>query len=177
MTTWPKRFRGRDGCEYIIRPIRPDDVERMLDFLAHLSPETRYRRFHMPLPDPPREELLRRVGETVDVPPEKGVALVALVGDTIVGSARCMRAGCDAEAEAAVVVRDDYQGKGIGTQLLLELVAEARKHGVSTLYAYIQPDNQRILKLLRRAHLPTTTRLEGSALRVDVDIREAPSRG
>ena len=166
-----RTFRGKDGHTYTIRALMPEDAERMLDFLAALSPDTRYRRFHIVIPDPPREELLRRVGEHVTVPPARGVALVALDDDKIVGSARCQRARPDdTAAEAAVVVRDDYQGRGIGKQLLLALVEEARARGVRVLYAYIQPDNKRILDMLARAHLPVRTSFEEGAMRVEVLI-------
>ena len=171
MTTeekWPKVFHTRKGIEVHIRPVRGEDVPRMVDFIGHLSPETRYRRFHVPIPDPPHEELLRRIGETVDVPPERGAALVALHGDAIVGSARFMRAPGETEAEAAVVVRDDYQGQGIGTRLLAELAALARRQGVKVIYAYVQPDNQRILRVIRRAQFPMRVRVEGGSMRVDV---------
>ena len=167
---WPKTVRTRRGREIRIRPIRPDDLERMLDFLAHLSPETRYRRFHMPVPDPPRPELLARLGEVVDMPPERGIALVALDDDIIVGSARCVRDADGECAEAAVVVRDDYQGEGIGTALLRELAHQAQAHGIRVLYAYIQPDNERLLRLIRRARLSLRTRLEEGLLRVEVHL-------
>lgn len=169
--TYERTFRGKDGRAYTIRPLTPEDAERMMAFLAALSPETRYRRFHILMPDPPREDVLRRVGEHVAIPPARGVALVALDDDTIVGSARCQRAHPeDTAAEAAVVVRDDYQGRGIGKHLLLALVEEARARGVRVLYAYIQPDNKRILEMLARAHLPVRTSFEAGAMRVEVLI-------
>ena len=167
---WPQVYITRKGRRVLIRPVRPDDAERMVAFLARLSPETRYRRFHMPVPDPPRRELLRRLGETVDLPPQRGMALIALTDDTIVGSARWVREQENASAEAAVVVQDDYQGEGIGSLLLRGLVQTARAAGVTRLYAYVHPDNRRILDLLRRAQLPTSTRLEGPLMRVEVDI-------
>ncbi len=166
-----KRFWTREGQEVLIRDVRPDDAQRMVDFLLRLSPETRYRRFHTFLPNVEGRSLLERAGETVEVMPNREVALVALVKDEIVGSARCVREDHGPLAEAAVVVRDDYQCRGIGTQLLLELVARARRLGITRLYAYIHPDNLRILDILEKAHLPTYTHLEDMLLRVEVDIR------
>jgi len=145
----------------------------MVEFIGHLSPETRYRRFHVPIPDPPHEELLRRIGETVDVPPGQGAALVALHGDQIVGSARFACSPGAQEAEAAVVVRDDYQGQGIGTCLLRELAHISWSHGIRVIYAYIQPDNERILRLIRRAQFPLRVQVDGGAMRVDVLLDEA----
>ncbi len=169
-TRWPQTYCTRRGRTIQIRPIQPDDTDRMVDFLAHLSPETRYRRFHMPVPDPSREELLQRIGETVHLPPQRGLALVALFEDAIIGSARCVREDNGTVAEAAVVVRDDFQGEGIGSVLLSVLAHAARQMGITTLYAYIQPDNHRVIHLLRKAGLPTSTHLEGPLMRVEVDI-------
>ncbi len=167
---WPKVFRTRRGLDILIRPLAPDDEERMVEFIGRLSPETRYRRFHIPVPDPPSEQLLRRTGELEGIPPGRGAALVALHAGIIVGSARFAHAPGQSEAEAAVVVRDDWQGQGIGTRLLAEMAVLARDQGVRVLYAYVQPDNHRILRVIRRAHFPTRVQVEQGLMRVDVLI-------
>jgi len=171
---WPKVFTTRTGLTLTLRPIRPDDAPRLVEFFYALSPETRYRRFHTAVPDLPEEEVWRRVPEFVDVPPERGGAIIALDGETIAGSARAMRQPDAEVAEAAVVVRDDYQGQGIGSRLLQELITLARLLGIKRLFAYIQPDNRRILQLLQQARLPVRTVLEGGELRVEVDVTGQP---
>ncbi len=50
----------------------------------------------------------------------------------------------------------------------MALVEEARARGIQVLYAYIQPDNTRILDMLAQAHLPTRTSFEEGAVRVEV---------
>ncbi|NPA90278.1 MAG: GNAT family N-acetyltransferase [Chloroflexi bacterium] len=163
--------RTAKGIQVLIRPVTPDDRPKLLDFVRRLSPETRYRRFHIPIPDPPPEELLRRVSEVLYVPPERGAALVAVHNGDIVGSAHYVR---DPEkntwAEAAVVVRDDFQGQGLGTRLLRELARHAAEQGIRVLYAYIQPDNERVLRIVRKAHFPLRTSVEQGLMRVDVLI-------
>ena len=56
-------------------------------------------------------------------------------------------------AEASLTVRDDFQGQGIGTELLRLLIVEAQKAGVRTLAADAQASNQSVFRMLRRLGL------------------------
>ncbi len=60
------------------------------------------------------------------------------------------------EAEVAVVVRDDFQGRGVGYQLLRRVVALARRMRVRTIIATIQVDNLAAFHLFRELPLPMT---------------------
>jgi GNAT superfamily N-acetyltransferase len=65
-----------------------------------------------------------------------------------------MRAtGTDTEAEVAVVVRDDFQRKGLGKHLLLTLADKARKVGVAYFTAWVASDNIRLMKLIKDMEL------------------------
>src|SRR5207249_519580 len=68
--------------------------------------------------------------------------------EQIVGVTRfqIVRAG---RAEAAVVVRDDFQGAGLGTELLLRLLALARWAGVREFGGEVLAANTRMLRLLK----------------------------
>jgi ribosomal protein S18 acetylase RimI-like enzyme len=130
-----------------MRPVRPDDEDRFVRLWPRLSPETVYRRFHAPLHTLPRP-FVRRL---VQVDHDLREAVVAEVGGEVVGVARYDRLPDDpATAEFAVVVEDDWQGVGLGRQLLTELMALATARGVRTLTATVQADNDRMLGLLRR---------------------------
>jgi GNAT superfamily N-acetyltransferase len=54
--------------------------------------------------------------------------------------------------EMAIVVRDNYQGKGIGTRLVAYAINDLRSRGAKTLIAYSTPDNYRILAISRKFH-------------------------
>jgi GNAT superfamily N-acetyltransferase len=129
------------------RPVRDDDLGRFLRLWPRLSPETRYRRFHSPVRRLPMD-LVHRL---VEVDHTDREAVVALVGGEVVGVARYDRSPTDpTEAEFAVVVEDDWQGVGLGRQLLGELTRLAARNGVATLTATVQADNDRMLGLIRR---------------------------
>lgn len=128
------------------RPVRPDDGPRFCRLWERLSPETVYRRFHAPLRHPPVD-----ADRLVAVDHDLREALVAVVGDEVVGVARYDRSPADpGTADVAVVVEDGWQGVGIGRQLLAELTALAARRGVRTLTADVQTDNDRVVGLVRR---------------------------
>jgi GNAT superfamily N-acetyltransferase len=114
----------RDGTRALVRPIRPDDKQRLVDGLERLSPESRYRRFLRPVTSLSEREL-RYLTEIDYVNHFAWVAVAADVEDQPgLGVARYVRDPKDPEvAEAAVAVIDDYQGKGVGTVLLRMLTA------------------------------------------------------
>ena len=128
------------------RPVRPDDAPLFCRLWDRLSPETIYRRFHAPLPRPP-------VGaqRLVEVDHDLREAIAAVVGSDIIGVARYDRSPADpTTAEIAVVVEDAWQGMGVGRQLVQELTAVAGGRGVRSFTAIVQPDNDRVVDLIRR---------------------------
>jgi GNAT superfamily N-acetyltransferase len=147
------------------RPVRPDDLNRFCALWSRLSPETIYRRFHSPvrrLPPAVAHHL-------VEVDHDRREALVAVVGDDVVGVARYDRSpGDPTTAEFAVLVEDAWQGVGLGRQLLLEITELAARRGVRTVAASVQADNDRMLHLIRRL-------LPAPRLRVDASVYEISS--
>jgi acetyltransferase len=71
------------------------------------------------------------------------------------------RLACDADdravAEIALVVRDDYQGEGLGRALFEDLEQLARSRGLRCLSALVQAENTTMRRLLQSAGLPITS--------------------
>jgi RimJ/RimL family protein N-acetyltransferase len=129
------------------RPVRPDDDERFRRLWPRLSRDTVYRRFHAPVRRIPAETVRR----LVEVDHDLREAVVAELGGEVIGVARYDRSPTDpGTAEFAIVVEDAWQGVGLGRQLLTELIALAAARGVRTLTATVQPDNDRVIGLIRR---------------------------
>lgn len=129
------------------RPMQPDDEERLYRLWPRLSPDTVYRRFHSPIRALPDET----VHHLVDVDHDRREAVVATVGDEVVGVARYDRSPADPSvAEVAVLVEDAWQGVGLGRQLVTTLADLARRRGVRTVTATVQADNDRMVWLIRR---------------------------
>lgn len=131
----------RDGTPVLIRPIRPDDKALLADGLRRLSPESVYRRFLSPKPSFSKGELRY----LTELDGRDHVALVAFLAEDpsqLAGVARFVRSDDDHEtAEAAVVVGDACQGRGLGNLLALRLADEAAARGIRRFEATILWDN------------------------------------
>jgi RimJ/RimL family protein N-acetyltransferase len=114
-----------DGSEISIRPIRRTDRGQLGEGFERLSPESRYRRFLVPMPRlSPR--LVRYLTEVDHHDHEALVALGADTGEPI-GVARYVRSDDAADAaEVAVAVVDDWHQRGVATELLRRLVFRPR---------------------------------------------------
>jgi RimJ/RimL family protein N-acetyltransferase len=131
----------------VVRPIEPDDKGALAAAFERLSPQSRYRRFLTP-----QERLsdadLRYLTE---VDHHDHEALVAFDPRTAegVGVARYVR---DPErpdsAEVAVAVADEWQGRGVGTELLHRLADRAREEGIARFTALVLAENEAVRHLL-----------------------------
>jgi acetyltransferase len=133
-----------------LRPLRPDDADIEFEFVSGLSPATRQNRLLGGARAITREyieELTR-----VDFSRDMALAATVMIDDreTLIGVARYARDKDGSAAEFAIVVADAWQGRGIGRQLMDELIAAARGHGLGRLYGDILALNQPMLRLLRK---------------------------
>ena len=136
-----------DGLELLLRPLRSDDKRRLAAAFDRLSPETRYRRFFAPLQRLSPQDL--RYLTEVDHHDHEAIAAVNPENGSIVGVARYVRSDDPTEAEVAVVVGDPWQGHGVATALLRQLVGRAREEGIDHFVALVMSENQEALDLFR----------------------------
>lgn len=168
--------RLKDGQSARLRPIRPDDADRLIDLFGRLTPESVYFRFLETRPSLPRPqaEAFARVDYA------SSMAIVATAprpeGEAIIGVARYAAIGApqDAVAEAAIVVEDAFQSQGLGTVLLTALADYAADHGIRAFQATVHANNQRILSFIEGSGLPTHKRLEAGVWDIRVDLPEHP---
>ncbi|HEY5142675.1 MAG TPA: GNAT family N-acetyltransferase [Solirubrobacteraceae bacterium] len=160
--------RLKDGTEIEIRPLEPHDAELLIHGFDELSARTRYERFFTVVPTLPRHW----VEELMDIDHRDREALGA--GDPVtgqgVGIARYVRpAGTTDEAEFAVTITDEWQGRGAGRALMLELMEAARANGISRLTGEVLAANDPMLALAQRlgAHAEPS---EGGVVHVTLDL-------
>ncbi len=140
----------KDGRSALIRPIRPDDVDRNAAFLDSLSQPSRHFLFLAGVSRLSGDELRR----LCDPDYSHDMAYVALESRSLNRQRQigvCRYAGNDATkgAEISVAVADDWQHRGLGRRLLTHLIDYARTHGVSRLYSMDSLANTRMRKLAR----------------------------
>jgi acetyltransferase len=147
----------RDGRQVTIRRITPDDVSRLVDLYYRLSDTTRRLRFHSMRQNVPLEETEALAERLSDLDPANEAALVVVVEEEgeerIVAVARLARSEDPAEAESAVVVRDDYQNQGLGTHMLKLLAETARSMSIERLTAWIMSENLHMLHIIQKSGL------------------------
>lgn len=161
-----------DGTALEVRPIEEADADGLVRFHGRLSDETTYLRFFAVHPVLHADEVER----FTHVDHRRREAVVALLDGEIVAVARFDRLGDDGdEAEVAFVVADEFQGRGIGTGLLHELVRRARALGIRLFVAETLPHNRRMLTVFRHAGLPVRTRFEDGTVHVLLDLGDVAS--
>ncbi len=164
----------KDGIPVTIRPIRPDDAAHLQDTFDHLSMDTIYQRFHAFKKELPDEEALQLA--TVDYTTRMAfVALTQKNGrEIVIGVARYALTdpGNLELAESAVVVQDEYQGRGLGKLLLGRLVRYAKAKGIHRLRGYMQLGNNSMIGLVKSSGIPYQTRFSEGTWEVEIDLRE-----
>jgi RimJ/RimL family protein N-acetyltransferase len=162
----PSPTSGRSSDASVsVRAIRPEDVAGLLAFHAQLSRETTYFRFFNVHPRLSDEEVHR----FTHVDHHDREAIVAIHEEQIVGVARFDQLG-DGRAEAAFVVRDDWQNRGVGHILITRLAQRAQEEGVQRLVAETMTSNARMLAVFRGAGLVERASFRDGVMWVELDL-------
>jgi GNAT superfamily N-acetyltransferase len=143
----PTPLELRDGARVEIRPLTPADKRDLAAGFARLSELSRYRRFLSPTARLSEAQLTYLTA----VDHHDHEALVAIDPATRdgLGVARFVRSRADPEeAEFAVAVADDWQRRGLGTELLRHLAARAREEGITRFTGLVSEDNEPVRHML-----------------------------
>ena len=164
MTFSPQPITAKNGQQVQVRFLTPDDGDLLVHLVMRLSRETSYRRFHISMDDLPMDEILQRLPPFLDVDGIDSVALVALIdgpqGEHAIAVSRFRRQPGAAEAEAAVVVRDDWHRLGVGSQLMRQLVNAALALGITRFTAMIQAGNRGVHDMIRNLDIDYVSHIE-----------------
>jgi GNAT superfamily N-acetyltransferase len=159
----------KDGSSVELMPMDPSDEPRLTRFHDGLSAGTIRRRFFYVHPKLTDAEV-RRFTHVDHVDRE---AIVATSEGEIIAVARFDRIDGSTAAEAAFVVADRWQARGLGTVLLSRLVARARQVGITHLEAQTLAGNRPMLAVFRHAGLPITERSDERVVEVTLTLTDA----
>jgi len=127
--------------EPLLRRITPEDKDALVAGLGRLSDRSVYQRFLSPKPRLSSSELAY-LTEVDFVDHYALVAVLAQSPDVVVGVGRWVRsADVPTDAEIAIVIADDLQGRGVGTELGRALADAARERGIERFTASMLPTN------------------------------------
>jgi acyl-CoA hydrolase/RimJ/RimL family protein N-acetyltransferase len=140
----------RSGLEILLRPVKMSDEPILKDFFYSLSDESLYRRFISVRKDIPHETLQ----EFVIIDYTKEMVILAILPsenkEEVIGVGQYSIDETTHTAEVALVVRDDFQNKGVGTELLSYLTMLARKQGLLGFTAEVLATNTPMLHLFEK---------------------------
>jgi acetyltransferase len=147
--TMKREWTAGDGTRVTIRSIQPEDREIERVFVRSLSSNSKYLRFFSPIKDL-SPQLLDRFTR-VDYPRE--MAFIATIQAEIealqIGVARYAQGSSEGAAEFAVVVADDWQGRGIGRELLRHLFGVAKNAGFMRIEGDVLRANKNMIRFCR----------------------------
>jgi GNAT superfamily N-acetyltransferase len=163
------------ACRYI----EPADAEGLLELFEHLSTESRRRRFHINVDQIPPDLRLQNARQLAGVDNRTvggavlAVHLLPSGHEEIIGVGRLGRSPHQtdsSEAEAAIVVRDDWQKRGVGVELMRQMQGLARRMGVNTIVASVDADNTPVLKLFRQLKFPVHMRTSHAETEIRLSV-------
>ncbi|MEH0841994.1 GNAT family N-acetyltransferase [Micromonospora sp. CPCC 205711] len=163
-----------DGAELTVRPATADDLPAVVALHDACSARSRQRRYLGGAVSPAPSRLRRLLA------PAHGLTLLATTpgsggaAESVVAMANLIAEGD--EAEAALLVRDDWQRRGLGSALLRRLLGHADRAGCAAVVLHTQADNTAMLRTMARLGRPTQVERDGSVLTVTVPL-VAPTAG
>jgi len=158
-----------------LRFIQKDDAALLVDFFHQLSPETKRLRFHAQAENVSEDIVWQEAKRLSDLDPQWDLAIAATINDEsqeqIVGVARFARTSVeDSNAEFAIVVRDDFQRKGLGSYLLKILSEKAKALGVTHFWALVTADNIPIMKMIEKWGLNVETDVQHGQTKIRIAL-------
>jgi acetyltransferase len=144
------QIRLADGTRATLRPIRPEDAALEKEFVAGLSPETMHLRFLSAL----RALTPQMLARFTQVDYDREMAFVALVEsagrEREIGVCRYAALPDGQTCEYAIVIADEWQGKGLGRIMMRRLIEVAQASGYKSMVGFVLASNENMLQLCAR---------------------------
>lgn len=139
----------RSGETITIRPIRPEDADIEREFIEGLSPRSSHMRF-MGGVRRASDEMVRYF---TDIDYRRHLALIAISEEggreRQVAVGRFFTSDDGESCEFAIAVADAWQGKGIGYEIMTDLIREARARNLVKMFGSMYAYNDRMIALVR----------------------------
>ena len=153
-----------DGELVTIRPTKPIDERSLQEHFYSLDKQDVVSRFFRP-----KTSFLRTDVEGMSRTDYiRNLTIVAVVGEVgferVVGVGEYYLEEAKNMAEVAFSISKDWQGRGLGRLLIKKLSEAARENGISGLFAYTSPENQRMMKLFMTLPYKVRTVIDGDVL-------------
>jgi len=173
ITPYPTRYvtpwHLSDGTEVILRPIRPEDEPLEHEMLTSVSPETIRSRFYQSLKQISHAMHVR----SCNIDYDREMAIVAEIRrekqKRLIGIGNLIIDAKGTAGEFAIIVHDEFQGRGLAAKLLDILVGIASERGLNEFYGFLEPTNHRMTALCERLGM-TRSRVSNDLVRVGLSL-------
>jgi acetyltransferase len=139
-----------DGTDITVRPIRPEDAEIEKEFVRNLSDEAKYFRFMQSLQELTPEMLIR----FTQIDYDREMAFIAVTNtdgrEVELGVCRYTINPDGLSCEFAIVIADEWQGRGFAHKLMGTLMDAARARGLKYMLGEVLTNNPGMLKLVEK---------------------------
>jgi acyl-CoA hydrolase/GNAT superfamily N-acetyltransferase len=159
-----------DDIELSIRPLKPTDEDMMKELFYSFSEKTIHQRFMSTRVIQPRFERMSQVN--IDYDTTMGFGIFQKIGQKIIMVAMCNyeQDAKTSSAEVSFAVRDNWQGKGLGTYMLDLLIKVGKARNVKTFTAEVFSNNAGMLNLFYRTGLDVIAKLEDDVYLVSFNL-------
>jgi len=168
--------RIRDGREFLVRPILPEDEPLVHEMFARMTPEDIRLRFFAPMKKLSHQAAARLT--QIDYDREMGLIAIGpdqATGETVMyGVVRIAADPDNIRAEYAVMVRSDMKGQGLGYALMSKILDYARARGLNEVYGEVLRENTNMLGMCRALGFVRKENLdEPGVVEVRIDLEKA----
>jgi GNAT superfamily N-acetyltransferase len=154
-----------DGAGVVLRDGRSSDSDAVAAMHDRCSRATLTSRYHTGTANIPRRLPHRLIGQP------RGRTVVGVVGHQVVAVGQLINTNMPAVGEMSLLVEDDWQGRGIGTALLRNLVRASRAAGHTELFGWCLPgERDRLVRVATRAGFATSSQFEDDLVRVSLNF-------
>jgi acetyltransferase len=158
-----------DGTEVILRPIRPEDEPLEHEMLSTVSAETLRSRFYQNLKHISHAMHVR----SCHIDYDREMAIVAEIRTNqkkrLIGIGSLAIDTNGGSGEFAVIVHDEFGGRGLASKLLDVLIGIAAERGLKEFYGFVEPTNGRMTALCEKLGM-TRRRVSEDLVRVSLSL-------
>lgn len=169
-------IRIKDGRQFLVRPILPEDEPLVHGMFARMTPEDIRLRFFAPMKRLSHQAAARLT--QIDYDREMGLIAVGpddITNETVMyGVVRIAADPDNLRAEYAVMVRSDMKGQGLGYILMNKILDYARSRGIKEVYGEVLRENTNMLAMCRSLGFVRKENLdEPGVVEVRIDLEKA----
>ncbi len=163
-----KTFKG--NLEVMIRPVKPSDEDMMRRLFYQFSDEARYLRYFSSVRTMPHRNMQKYVN--IDYNKTLAIVLVLQRGhkERIIAEGRYAAYPDGINHDMAFLVDEEFQGRGIATFMVNYLIHIAKERGIKKLSASVLAQNEKMLKVFKKASVPVTSRIEDGVYEIEFDL-------